>query len=215
MAGNAVLFDFDGTLYYGTAQLNEWCFARALENMGLPPATPEKINRSVGMTFAQIARLMTGREDAASLSRFEEETFRAVPRYIERFVHRDPQVENMLAQLRREAALAVCSNASPRYLFPMLEALKLAGLFEEIWAHREGVSKAQAIPLLSGRLCADNVVFVGDRLEDVQAARSAGVAVVGMRNAACPWEVDGADIAVDSCTGIREAVRTLLRKKER
>ena len=33
MRESAVFFDFDGTLYYGTAQLNAWCIASALAKM--------------------------------------------------------------------------------------------------------------------------------------------------------------------------------------
>lgn len=207
---NTVFFDFDGTLYYGTAQLNAWCFAGALEAMGLPPPTEEMIHQSVGLTFPQIARLMTGREDAASLGRFEEETFLAVPRYIDRFVRPQPEVKDMLAALSGEAALAVCSNASPRYLYPMLDALELTGYFAEIWAHHEGITKAEAISVLAARLAAGRIVFVGDRLEDVSAARQAGVKVVGMRNAAYPWETDGADAVATDPAGMLKAIRALL-----
>ena len=210
MRESAVFFDFDGTLYYGTAQLNAWCFARALAKMGLPPPTEEMIHQSVGLTFPQIARLMTGREDTETIERFEEKTFLAVPCYIERFVRPQPAVKQMLASLAAEAKLAVCSNASPRYLYPMLDALELTDYFEEIWAHHEGISKAEAIPLLACRLGAGPVVFVGDRLEDVSAARQAGVQVVGMRNAAYPWETDEADAVATEPAGMLIAIRALL-----
>ena len=101
-------------------------------------------------------------------------------------------------------------NASPRYLYPMLDALELTDYFEEIWAHHEGISKAEAIPLLACRLGAGPVVFVGDRLEDVSAARQAGVQVVGMRNAAYPRETDEADAVATEPAGMLIAIRALL-----
>ena len=66
----AVLFDFDGTLFWGTPELNTWCFEQALTEMALPPATPDMIDRTIGMTFHDIACLMTRSQDEALLQRF-------------------------------------------------------------------------------------------------------------------------------------------------
>ena len=209
----AVLFDFDGTLFFGTPQLNTWCFERALKAMDLPPATPEMIHESSGRTFRQISILMTRTEEQAVLDLFKAETFKALPNYIDEFIRPDPEVHAMLQELRKHAKLAICSNAAPEYILPMLDALKLVSFFDEIWYHTPGRTKAKAVPLLMDTLKVSRAIFVGDRLEDVEAARLAGIPSVGIRNPAYPHETDEADETVMNHQQMQEAILQLLNKK--
>lgn len=210
MKTQAVLFDFDGTLFFGTPELNAWCFERALARLSLPPFTQEMIDRTIGMTFRDIARLMTRSEDEELLKRFETETFRAAPEYIAGYVKPDPAVHQMLEVLRTKAHLAICSNATEKYLYPMVEALELRSRLDHVWAHHTGITKAQAIPKLMAMFDVQRAVFVGDRAEDVHSAREAGIPVVGIRNKAYPWETDDADIAVMNHEEMTKAILTLL-----
>jgi HAD superfamily hydrolase (TIGR01509 family) len=210
----AILFDFDGTLFQGTPELNTWCFKGALESMRLPPVTQDMIDQSIGLTFRQISILMTRTEDEEVLAHFKTETFRALPEYVERYIRPDPDVHAMLAELKKHARLAICSNAAPEYLLPMLEALKLFPFFDEIWYHTPGRTKAIAIPLLMKELQAECAIFVGDRLEDVLSAREAGIPVVGIRNRAYPEETDTADAVVINHSQMLEAILRLLNHKE-
>ena len=207
----AVLFDFDGTLFDGTPELNTWCFKRALENMKLPPATQDMIDQSIGLTFRDISILMTRSEDEEVLARFKTETFHALPEYVKQYIQPDLQVHAMLTELKKHAKLAVCSNATPEYILPMLDALKLVSFFDEIWYHKPGRTKAKAIPLLMEALHVEHAVFVGDRLEDVESARTAGIPVVGIRNRAYPSETDTADAAVTNHSQMLEALLRLLK----
>lgn len=209
----AVLFDFDGTLFTGTPDLNAWCFAKALEAMGLPPATGEMIDQSIGLTFRDIARLMTRQEDENVLQRFQRFTFQYVPQYIHAHVRPDETLTELLNALKPLALLSICSNAAPDYLLPMAQALGIQDRFDLIWPHHPGISKAEAIPLIMNRLEAERAVFVGDRLEDVSAARQAGIPVVGVRNAAYPKETDTADVAVKTYEEMRRGIETLLERE--
>lgn len=206
----AVLFDFDGTLFYGTARLNAWCFEQVLGQMGKAPPTRDKLDRSVGMPFGDIARLMLDSSDPREIALFTRLVFERVPEYIRRFVRPDPQVLAMLASLRPRARLAVCSNAAESYLYPMLEALAIAPLLDAVWPFRQGYPKAAAIPELMGQLGVERALFVGDRLEDVLSAREAGVPVVGIRNGAFPREVDAADAVVESTAQMHRAIQGFL-----
>lgn len=210
MQKKAILFDFDGTLFLGTPELNTWCFEQALEEMGLAPATPDMIDQTIGMTFRDIACLMTRSRDEAQLRRFEEATFRAVPAYIRSHVREDAGVLAMLDALRPHARLAICSNAASSYLNPMTEALSLRSRMDAIWFHHPGVTKAQAIPILMAQLGAESAVFVGDRTEDIVSAREAGIPVVGIRNRAYPWEADAADAVVTNHAEMTKAILELL-----
>ena len=209
----AVLFDFDGTLFFGTPELNTWCFERALNAMGLPPATPEMIHESSGRTFRQISILMTRTEEQAVLDLFKEETFKALPSYVAQFIQPNPEVHAMLQELSKHAKLAICSNAAPEYILPMLDALKLVSFFDEIWYHTPGRTKAKAVPLLMETLGVSRAIFVGDRLEDVEAARLAGIPSVGIRNPAYPHETDAADEPVLNHAQMQEAILKLLNKE--
>lgn len=210
LKNTAVLFDFDGTLYFGTPELNAWCFERALQELGLEPATPEMIDRTIGMTFHDIACLMTRSQNEMLLKRFEEATFRMVPEYIRRFVQPDQGVLEMLDALKPHAKLAICSNAIHSYLEPMVQALALGEKLDFVWSHRSGIKKAQAIPLLMEKLGVERAIFVGDRAEDVLSAREAGIPVVGIRNRAYPWETDDADVTVESHQEMKNAILKLL-----
>lgn len=210
LPNKAVLFDFDGTLFFGTPELNAWCFERALQELDLPPATSEMIDQTIGMTFRNIARLMTRSEDETLLKRFEEATFRMVPEYIRLYVRPDEGVLKMLDVLKKEARLAICSNAIHTYLNPMADAMDLRSRMDFVWYHHPGITKAQAIPILMEKLGADEAVFVGDRAEDIESAREAGIPVVGIRNRAYPWEADAADATVENHDQMTTAILKML-----
>jgi phosphoglycolate phosphatase-like HAD superfamily hydrolase len=178
--------------------------------MGLPEASDEDIRQSVGPAFGDVARLITGSDDPNVLCRFQRLTFRFVAEYIGLYVRPDPAVQKALDALCRCAKLAVCSNSDSAYLNPMLEALELWWYFQLVWAKRPAFSKAEAIPVILSKLNARSGVFVGDRAEDVFAARQAGIPVVGIRSPDFPGVTDGADMIVDNRRQMLRAIRTLL-----
>ena len=206
----AVLFDFDGTLFFGTHALNTWCFKHALGEMGLPMPTREAVDRTIGMTFHDLSVLMTGSEEEEVLAEFGRRVFHWVPIYIQREVTPIPGERELLQKLREKASLAICSNAAPDYLLPLLDALGIRDCFEIIRYHESGGSKAAAIPMLMKKLGADTAIFAGDRLEDVQAARMAGIPVAGIRNAAFPEETDGADTVAATLNELFENLHSML-----
>ena len=210
----AVLFDFDGTLYFGTQALNAWCFEEALRAMGRPAPTEEKLNRTVGMTPDAFSRLILDSDDPALIAEFMDRVYALVPEYIAHHVHPSAEARKMLEALRGKAKLAVCSNAHADYLLPMLDALGMREYFDFVWHVHEGVTKAQAIPKVMRELGADYAVFCGDRLEDVESARAAGIPVAGIRNAAYPWEVDGADNVAENHAQLRVNIEKLLSQEE-
>ena len=206
----AVLFDFDGTLFFGTGELNDLCFARALEAMGRPAPTQDILDQTVGMTPIDISRLVLQSDDPALVAEFMDRVYALVPEYIARYVRPSASAQEMLRGLRAQAKLAICSNAHEDYLLPMLDALGLRTFFDYIWHFHSGYTKAAAIPEVMRLLGAQGAVFVGDRLEDVESARAAGIPVAGIRNRAYPWEVDGADNVAEDHAQLRENIEALL-----
>lgn len=210
MQTKAVLFDFDGTLFFDTQQLNTWVFTQVLETMGLQPATQEMINQTVGMKPREIAQLMTRSDDEAVQDAFSAAEVALTMEYIERYVRRSESAKKMLDTLRPLAKLAICSNAVAPYIDKMMDKLELDGCFDTIWTYHQGISKAMAIPKVMEILGVQNAVFVGDRAEDVSSAREAGIPVVGIQNPMFPHEVDGADVIVHDHEEMTKAIQTLL-----
>ena len=60
----AVLFDFDFTLADSSPGVIE-CFAHGFARVGLPPADPEAVRRTIGLTLPEALRRLHGVEDAA------------------------------------------------------------------------------------------------------------------------------------------------------
>ena len=56
MTNTAVLFDFDGTLFFGTTDINYHTFNLALAEMGRPPITREVANTTVGDKIPDVCR---------------------------------------------------------------------------------------------------------------------------------------------------------------
>lgn len=208
----AVLFDFDGTLFFDTQKLNTWVFTQVLENMGLQPATQEMINQTVGMKPREIAQLMTRSDNMKVQDAFTAAETELTIEYIARFVSRSESALKMLNALKSKAKLAICSNATAIYMEKMMEKLELGSCFDEIWTYHQGISKAQAIPRVMELLGAQSAVFVGDRAEDVSSAHEAGIPVVGIRNSMFPYEVDGADRIVHNHEEMTKAIEELLNK---
>ena len=210
MQTRAVLFDFDGTLFFDTQKLNTWVFTQVLKNMGLQPATQEMINQTVGMKPREIAQLMTRSDDRDVQDAFTAAETELTIEYIARFVGRGESAKKMLNALRPLAKLAICSNATQIYMDHMMQRLELGSCFDTIWTYHQGVSKAMAIPKVMEILGVQSAVFVGDRAEDVSSAREAGIPVVGIRNSMFPHEVDGADVIVHDHEEMTKAIQTLL-----
>ena len=189
----AVMFDFDGTLFFGTACLNAYCFSRALEALGRPPLTKAQAAQIVGLTLPDIcARLLGGGSDDV-VNLFATRVLSFVPEYILAHVKPNRELSSLLFRLSGQAKLAVVSNADARYLEPMLQALKIRSRIDLVWPHRPGYSKAAAIPEVIKALGTGEAIMVGDRAEDVEAGKANGLRTVGILNPIFRDEVAGAD----------------------
>ena len=60
MKKTAVLFDFDGTLFYGTTDINYYAMNLALADMGRPPISRELANTTVGDKIPDACRRILG-----------------------------------------------------------------------------------------------------------------------------------------------------------
>ena len=111
MKKTAVLFDFDGTLFYGTTDINYYAMNMALAEMGRPPISRELANTTVGDKIPDACRRILGTEDEALCKQFFDCIFRYAPKAIEEHARIEPDCVDMLQALYTVAPLAICSNA--------------------------------------------------------------------------------------------------------
>ena len=127
-----------------------------------------------------------------------------------------PGVGEALAELRAAAAgLAICSNGSGRYVEAVLAAHRIDGFFDVVRFRRpDDTSKPQmageVLKLLRDGPRQPGVV-IGDRHDDVEAARANGLLAVGcVYGYGADGELDAADAVAAGAAEIPGLIRGLL-----
>ena len=202
----AVFFDFDGTLFFGTADLNTACFSHVRRAFGLEPIPPEAIHATIGMTPPEICRYLLGRDDPEALEKYGRIMTEHMLLYVRERVSPSADLTGMLRAVRERAHVAILSNADTAYMDAMLDALKIRSFFDTLWCYRPGYTKASAIPVLMEQLGVRAAIMVGDRLEDVEAGRGNHIGTVGMRNPVFPEETLQADVIVCDHVQLRQVL---------
>jgi phosphoglycolate phosphatase len=213
----AVLFDLDGTLLDTAADIAE-ALNRALAERGWPPIAPGEVRRMIGRGSPMLmerAAAFQGREldeaaKAALLERFfhhygfleESGEFEAVPY---------PGTAECLRALRAAGLRsAVVTNKHERFATGLLNAL---GLRDWVDCVVGGDScprrKPDPAPLLFAceqlGAAPTRALMVGDSINDVQAARGAGIAVICV-----PYGYnEGEDPRLLPCDGFVESLADL------
>jgi phosphoglycolate phosphatase len=175
----AALFDFDGTLadsYPGiTASVNH---VRALH--GLPPLGEAEVRRHVGRGPAYLLRqTVPGGDVDADVARYKAHH----PSVMISGTRLMPGCAEALSALKRAGLLlAICSNKPVAFTRELLDHFRLAPFLDAVLGP-EDVARPKPAPdmLLAalGRLGvpADEALYVGDMVVDIETARGAGVAV--------------------------------------
>jgi phosphoglycolate phosphatase len=173
----AALFDFDGTLIDSyaaiTASVNH---VRAAH--GLPPLPEDEVRRHVGRGPAHLLEhTVPGANLAADWPRYRAHH----PSVMESGTRLLPGAAEVLAALRQGGRkVGVCSNKPRAFTVKLLAHLSLT---VDLVLGPEDVARPKPAPdmLLAAlqrlALPADEVLYVGDMVVDIQTARDAGVAV--------------------------------------
>lgn len=159
--------------------------AHALDAVGAPPLPPDVLVRFVGPpligSLRQLASLDDGQLDAALLAYRDYFTRRGI---FENSVY--DGVETLLQALVDDGRRLAVTTAKPlSAAAPIVEHFNLTRFFEAVCGPAtdgEHETKAAVIADALAQLKiepSDDVVLVGDREHDVEAARQAGVACVG------------------------------------
>jgi len=173
----AVLFDLDGTLIdssKGILQSLEYAFRQSsilppvpLTSDIIGPPLPELIKGIAGTADPEILQAITNdfTDYYDRIGCFEESTY--------------PGIEDLLLHLNSVGVhLHVTTNKRLRPTLQILSHLRLEHYFKSIYSpdtlHPKASNKTQllAAQLLNEKLCHDQSIYVGDRLEDWSAAKS-------------------------------------------
>jgi len=186
----AVLFDLDGTLLDTAADIAE-ALNRALAERGWPPIAADEVRRMIGRGSPMLME-----RAAAFLGRDLDEAGKA--RLLERFFHHygfleesgefkaEPYagaVECLRTLHGAGMRIAVVTNKHERFATGLLEALGMRDWVDVVVGGDTAPRrKPDPAPLLFAceRLGADpaHALMVGDSINDVQAARGAGIPVI-------------------------------------
>jgi haloacid dehalogenase superfamily, subfamily IA, variant 3 with third motif having DD or ED len=179
-----IFFDFDGTLA-DTSEGIVRCTQITLQEMGLPPSTPERIRATIGLPlgacFARGTDTPPERVDEACATyrrMFNEIAIPCITLY--------PGVKEGLAELHASGLrLAICTSRSSASLHSLIRMLEIEPYFCAL-TNNEDVSHPKPAPdlalLLLERLDArpEESLVVGDTVFDLQMGRAAGCRTCGV-----------------------------------
>jgi phosphoglycolate phosphatase len=178
-----VVFDWDGTLFDSTALIAR-CIQSACADLGVPVPSDERASYVIGMGLAEALQYA-----APDLPR---ERYRELgERYRHHYFARQHEIvffDGTLAMLealkKRGHLLGVATGKSRRGLNDALNTSMLRGLFDATRTADETASKPDPRMLVElmdeFRVVPERTVMVGDTTHDLQLARNAGTASIGV-----------------------------------
>lgn len=176
----AALFDFDGTLADSFAAITS-STNHVRTGYGLPPLSEAAVRKYVGYGLDQLmGDLVPGAPVAEAVARYR--AHHATIMFAETRLL--PGVAEVIPELaRRGLCLGVCSNKRVEFTRELVRALGLHEYFSCVLGPDDVGQRAKPDPamLLEGltrlKVSANEAVYVGDMVVDVQTAKAAGVPV--------------------------------------
>jgi len=187
-----VIFDFDYTLADSSRGVLE-CVNHALRSLGLPPASPEDIKKTIGMSLPDTLVTLAGKEHA---ERGEEFSRLFIERADEVMADQTVVFDNVpqiMGQLRAKGVSLGIVSTKFRYRIETI--LGRVGLLEPFDAIVGGEDVSRHKPDPEGLLMAvdmlgspSSTLYVGDSVSDAEAARRAGLPFVAVLSGVTPRE---------------------------
>jgi len=207
MRKTLAIFDFDGTLFFETFDLNTFAINKSLESIDLPPITQDQLIQSIGDTLPNIVKRLIKTDDKEKVNHFCEVILSFADEYIQTRASFKPDVVQMIKTLKESGAtLCICSNGDKRYLYSLLDRFDLTEYFDTIWYAKEGIQKNEAVAIIKRKYESDRCFMIGDREEDIIAGKTndcitigvvaeyEGFSVSGAEN----FDISGADYLISS-----------------
>lgn len=204
--------DIDGTLFR-TETATIPAIRSVFAEHGLAPPSAAEIRQFFGRPDEEIlawldGRLPDGRAAAIAAALWEKER-EMVAKTGELY----PGAREALTELRSTVGeMAICSNGPQAYVLTVLEAHRLLPFFDRVrWRTEEDTGKPGMVADLLHNLRSRPAVLVGDRQDDVAAARDNGIMVIGaLYGYGGRVELEGADALVDEVSELPRAVQRMI-----
>jgi phosphoglycolate phosphatase len=192
----AVIFDFDYTLGDSSAGIIE-CINYALSVLGLPPETPERIRRTIGLSLVDAYAYLAGPYQQSNPDRAHAEKFARL--FIERadeiMVEQTelyPGVDQLIATLRQAGfRLGIVSTKFRYRIAAILKRERLLHAFDVIVggedvAHHKPDPESLYLAVQKLGIAPEYALYVGDSVTDGQAAQRAGLPFVAVLSGVTP-----------------------------
>jgi phosphoglycolate phosphatase len=188
---DAVVFDFDFTLADSFRGIVV-CANHALQVMGLPPTTPDKIRKTVGYSLPESLVRLAGEEHSARGGEYMRLFVEKADEVMADLTFVYDYVPETMEHLRgRGLRLGIVST---KYRYRIVDVLGREGLLEpfEVIVGGEDVSEFKPDPeslnLALGKLAIspEAVLYVGDSVVDAEAAMRAGVPFAAVLSGSTP-----------------------------
>ncbi len=208
-----VIFDLDGTLFE-TARATVPAVEGAFERLGLHPPTRDEICWFIGKPGSDFRAWLRRRSPPGNADELLAVIDELELRFVSERAALYPGAREMLSELRESAEhLAICSNGSDPYVDTVLSSHDIAHFFDHV---RYRMSTKDTKPLmvqgLLAHLTGRPAVVVGDRQEDVDAARENGLqAIAATYGYGSPEELSGATAAAKSASELATLVHRIIR----
>jgi len=207
-----LIFDLDGTLFE-TVTVSVPAIQSVLRDYGFPVPSHREITDTFGQPLTDFCAWLAHRSDPDLVPELADAIGGREMELISTEGKLYPGIPEALAELRaRVSRMAVCSNGPEVYVIEVLRAHSLEGFFDEIrWRQSADTSKSQMLGDLLGRLDARPAAMIGDRAEDIRAARTNGIAAVGAAYGySRPGDLDDADALAGAATDLPKLLSELL-----
>ncbi|MBN2465462.1 HAD hydrolase-like protein [candidate division WOR-3 bacterium] len=200
---NLIIFDMDGTIVPSLPIVYE-SIRRAFDKLGWTVAfTPEEINRFFGVSTAStkgsLYEFITPPHSHLTPDEVRELVRAEFKDAFGEMAVAYPRVKETLASLRRRGyKLAQYTNASTAYLSVIMSALQLRSYYDYVeCVHDNNLDKVRLVRKITAHFGGQAAAIVGDRVQDIEAARKTGCLSIGALYGYGDGEAESADIKIE------------------
>ncbi|MBU7023449.1 MAG: HAD-IA family hydrolase [Theionarchaea archaeon] len=202
----AVLFDFDYTLADTSRGVIE-CVRVALEEMGLPAVSAERVRETIGMSLRETFRHVSEEGNEERSNEFERLFLKRADEVMADLAVMYERARESVQQLRDQFLLGIVSTKFRYRIQTILKREKMLSAFnvviggEDVIHHKpHPEALLKAVDLLG---CSpDEVIYVGDSTVDAEAARRASIRFVAVLSGVTGRE----EFRGHECVGIIEDI---------
>ncbi len=212
MKRKTVIFDNDGVLFR-TETVDITAINKALVLHGFAEKSPEFILDCIGVTMREMCDRF-GVTDPDTKESFLEDAARFEQCEIAQNGLMYEGAPELIKRLKKKGyTVCLCSNGSYGYVNGIMGKFGLLKVFDEIWAHKDGYSKSQAVACLAKKYSDGCFVMVGDRSIDIEAGRDSGAITVGTLYGFGGKEPYAADYTASSIAELERVIYSIFEKE--